>query len=634
MSRNNIPTFCIELESEEQNQFRACLVRDPDNGKGSRSIRSTSPLTRTYKGRPDEVARDLGQALYRSIFVEEIGERFDEWRRRLCSNQDDDHVRLRLVLNIRTPPPYRDPLFDWPWELLHDGEKWLALDPTLSITRCLNTRWASTPSEGDIRPPMKVLLAYAEPVDKDSVGGREILDAISGAVKPVIEPLDLVLLPHSTARMLEERVKEGFHIIHFLGHGALETEKAVMGMVFPELPEGRASDIVTASEFKRWIEDAAFRPKLFVLTACHSSSAGARANLGLAQALLDAGVEAVVAMQTELWTDEAREFVCAFYEALAKHSLIDDAMQAGRQALKLYWRDRSLETGLARVLVISKKQQQDPPTVQYHLAPVDEGMTKNVLSFPGWAVPTLFLQGDGWLGQGPPESLIVWAKDHKEMVYIQEGNFYIDRYPVTRREYRRFASAVGRSVPWGEVDAQVLLKRFSERLPKDTTWDAELVESLLPATNVTLGEVLAYAAWAGKHIPTPDEWRQAALSRCSSKEWPYPWGEEFLVGRCNTRESGYGQPWPVILSEAYKGCNPAGMCDIVGNVAEWVQAKEGQSFLCGGSFKDPAEECSVQSRTLIDNPHFKNSGVGFRCAATWSERMKQSTNTGGSGRED
>jgi formylglycine-generating enzyme required for sulfatase activity len=171
-------------------------------------------------------------------------------------------------------------------------------------------------------------------------------------------------------------------------------------------------------------------------------------------------------------------------------------------------------------------------------------------------------------------------------------------------------------------------------LPRDTAWDAELVESLLPAANVTLRDALAYAAWAEKHIPTPDEWRRSALSGCSNEEWSYPWGEEFLVGRCNTRESKTGQPWPVILSEAYDGCNLAGMCDIVGNVAEWAQTKEGQSFLCGGSFKDPAEKCSVQSRTLIDNPHFANSGVGFRCAATWSERMEKQADTSKSDRKD
>ncbi len=611
--KNDVPSFHIELESQKQNQFRVRLIEAPDNGRKSRSILSTSPFTQTYKGRPYELAKELGQALYRSIFVEEIGERFEECRRRLCSKHNDNHVRLRLILDVQTPPPYTDPLFDWPWELLHDGKEWLALDPTLSITRRLNTLWVR-PDERGTRLPMRVLLAYAEPTDKGSVRGEEILDTISGVLRAGVKPLDLVSLSHVTARTLGAEVKKGVHIIHFLGHGALETEKAVMAMVFLELPEGRASDVVTASEFKRWIEDAEFRPRLIVLTACHSSSAGASANLGLAQALLGAGVEAVVGMQTELWTDEAKEFVRAFYEVLAKRSRIDDAMQAGRQALELYWRDRPLETDIARVLVASERKQHDSPTTQYHLTPAGEDVTKNVFSFPGWAVPTLFLQGDGWLGQGPPESPILWERDQKEMVYVEEGSFYIDKYPVTCGEYRKFVQKYG--VSWQN--------------PWQDKYEGEDVNvDALPATGMTLGEALEYARWARKHIPTPAEWQQAALSGYSDKQAPFPWGHRFLGNLCNTQESGYLRPRPVKWSSAQRAydeqgemisnSSPAGMCDIVGNVAEWTQTEDRQSVLCGGAFNDPSDYCTVQRLRLISLPDFKNHAVGFRCAASWSE---------------
>jgi hypothetical protein len=591
---SDIPSFHLELESENRNQFRVRLIDAPDGGRKSQRYWSASPLAQTYRGTPESVVRELGWALYKSVFLEEIGKRFDECRRRLCSNQGDERVRLRVVFDIQTSSLRPDPLFDCPWELLHDGDDWLALDRRLSITRRLNTRLVSAPGGRDIHPPLRMLLAYAEPQDKGSVWGSNILNTISAAIEPVIERLELVSLPHITAKILGEKVKGGFHIIHFLGHGALETEKAVMGLIFPELPEGGTSDIVTASEFKRWVEDARYQPKLVVLTACHSSSAGGFSNLGLAQALLDAGVEAVVAMQTELWTDEAEGFAHAFYGALANHSRIDDAMQVARHALKHYWKDRSLTDEVARVLVLTKGKQRASTRVQYALAPVGCDTAKNVFPFPGWAVPTLFLQGDGWLGQGPPESPITWEKDRKEMVYVEERCFYIDKYPVTCREYQQFLDKEG--LAW---DAP--------------PWKGE-ENGMLPATNLTWGDAQAYATWAGKHLPSVEEWQQAALSGLPDKTLPYPWGHDFRPGYCNTRERGCQEPISV-LAEDRQNCNPSGVCGIVGNIAEWAVDEGSQARICGGSYKDLGVNCTIQRKREGQ----AERGVGFRCIAHWSD---------------
>jgi len=192
------------------------------------------------------------------------------------------------------------------------------------------------------------------------------------------------------------------------------------------------------------------------------------------------------------------------------------------------------------------------------------------------------------------------------MVYVEEGRFYVDKYPVTCAEYQRFVSDTGRiwHNPWTHVEG----------------WEQ------LPATNVALEDVLAYAEWAGKHLPTLDEWRQAALAGCPNKSQKYPWGNDFRAVRCNSREMGLNRPWTVTESEARGGSNKAGVCDLVGNVAEWVVVVEEdgslRGMLCGGSFRELKEHCTVQSRAAAD-PQYASEAVGFRCVASWAEIIAQ-----------
>jgi len=202
--------------------------------------------------------------------------------------------------------------------------------------------------------------------------------------------------------------------------------------------------------------------------------------------------------------------------------------------------------------------------------------------------------------------------------YVEEGSFYNDKYPVTCDEYWKFVQERG----------------YSWQNPWQDKYEGEDVDvDALPATGITLDEALEYAQWAGKHIPTPAEWQQAALSGYSDKQASFPWGHRFLGNLCNTQESGYLKPRPVRWSSAQRAYDEqgevlsnsslAGMCDIVGNVAEWAQTEGGQNVLCGGSFRDPSDHCTIQRLRLISQRDFKNRAVGFRCAASWSEFIEQ-----------
>lgn len=616
--RRDIPTFHLMLETKDERHIRV-QIQDAADGLGKSDPQETdSPILGSYR---DE--EELGRALYNALFTRRIRERFETCRQVLSPGVATEPVRLRLLLEIQASPTRSDPLFNLPWELLHDGHGFLALDHRISIVR----RPIVVKKDSEtIQAPLRVLVAYAEPQAEGLArfDGEVYLREIEQALKGV-ELLDLRLLPHATREGLQRAITEGAHFFHFLGHGDVEiASHVVMGRLYLENPDTPGlADVLTSTTLQDWIKKAREKgqtvPKLMVFMACRSGITDHAPTLGVAQALLDTGVSAVVGMQADLYVEEAQAFAAAFYRALTERATVDDAMQAGREALNRLQSPSSRHGAEQRLLDLLP----ETPRIRYipsgsaNLSARQEQIKKAV-PLPAWVVPVLFLQGDGWLGQEPPKPVIRWkvverklVYEEKEMVYVEEARFYVDKYPVTCGEYRHFVEETGRlwHNPWEYLKDEI------------EHWEE------LPATNVTLDDALAYAKWAGKHLPTPEEWQQVALAGCRNKQQKYPWGDEFLAGRCNSRESWLRRPWPVLESEARDGTNPAGVCDVVGNVAEWAAVVELQEvkqvMLCGGSFRSPKEDCTVQSLSIVDGSQHASAAVGFRCVASWAEVIAQ-----------
>jgi formylglycine-generating enzyme required for sulfatase activity len=243
------------------------------------------------------------------------------------------------------------------------------------------------------------------------------------------------------------------------------------------------------------------------------------------------------------------------------------------------------------------------------------------------------------------QSSIIWEKDGKEMIYIPAGEFYmgsddgndnqrpmhkiyvaafyIDRYPVTNEEYKLFVDDTGYPVPSYEVSW--VDSRDYNWDPQNRSYPPE--KGRHPVVLVTWEDALAYATWAGKRLPTEAEWERAARGT-DGRHWP--WGNEFLPDRCNTKEAGIGGTTPVGQFSP-QGDSPEGIADAVGNVWEWTSSlyqpfpyaatdgresltDEGWRTLRGGSWMNDSNIACCCSR--LDGDFLFYTNVGFRCAVS------------------
>ena len=198
------------------------------------------------------------------------------------------------------------------------------------------------------------------------------------------------------------------------------------------------------------------------------------------------------------------------------------------------------------------------------------------------------------------------GKDGRPMVYVAAGEFfygaerekisipafYIDRFPVTNADYKKFVAAAGRDDPahW-----------------RRGTWPEGKADH--PVVNVTWDDAAEYAEWAGKRLPSDQEWEKAARGT-DGRAWP--WGSVFDPRKCNT---GSGDTTPV-GQYSPGGDSPCGAVDMAGNVWEWIGGKPSplRMPLRGGDWLDGQEEAMTFHRRM-HTPKRKNDFVGFRCAA-------------------
>jgi len=210
----------------------------------------------------------------------------------------------------------------------------------------------------------------------------------------------------------------------------------------------------------------------------------------------------------------------------------------------------------------------------------------------------------------------------------RRGDFFMDATEVTNEQYELFVRMTRREpppMPYWKTRKLIDELRSAGKAEEARALELRL-KSLgrLPVTGVTHSDARAYAEWAGKRLPTAEEWEAAARWLDGRR---YPWGNDFQPAertfRCNSLEYGQstGRPAETAAGLFADGQSPYGVFDLAGNVWEWtattrVVESDGSPrtlAICkGGSYLTPARLVQAWMEDPED-PDLAHFDVGFRC---------------------
>lgn len=226
------------------------------------------------------------------------------------------------------------------------------------------------------------------------------------------------------------------------------------------------------------------------------------------------------------------------------------------------------------------------------------------------------------------------------------ADFAIDRGLVTNGDFLEFMRDGGyQNFRWWFSEGWETVKREQWQAPlywelHDGEWMIRDFTGLHsaknrsedPVSHVSFFEASAFAAWAGKRLPTEAEWERAACYDAARKvKQRFPWGEtDPDSGKANLFENGF---WSVTPTGSFPdGANAYGCQQMIGDVWEWTTSDYApypgfktefdeyndkwfvnQKVLRGGSFATPQLHIRTTYRNFF-HAHERWMISGFRCA--------------------
>jgi formylglycine-generating enzyme required for sulfatase activity len=218
------------------------------------------------------------------------------------------------------------------------------------------------------------------------------------------------------------------------------------------------------------------------------------------------------------------------------------------------------------------------------------------------AVPSLYSDAHGRMLLVKAGPFLFGQKGDPNSQTISLPAFYVDETEVSNAEYRRFCQATGHSAP----------------VSPDYSTHPDY-----PVSGISYEDAQAYAAWAGKRLPTEAEWEKAARG---IDERAFPWGD-------TPWNSGVPNRLQPVTAEAARR-SPYGAYNMAGNLWEWTASPYapqpadleamkrlvgGASFsskwqvIKGGSFSPGGNDSFSIARQRGLPTDGRSPWIGFRC---------------------
>ncbi|TDD07391.1 ergothioneine biosynthesis protein EgtB [Saccharopolyspora terrae] len=333
---------------------------------------------------------------------------------------------------------------------------------------------------------------------------------------------------------------------------------------------------------------------------------------------------------------EARDYIATVRDKV--FDLLDETPMEGR---------RLVERAFAFGMIVQHEQQHDETMLATHqLRDGPPALTAEPPPRSSDALPAEVFVPAGPFTMGT--STEAWALDNERPAHeVHVDAFHLDTAPVTNAEFARFIDAGGYHDPrwWSEAGQRYRHKasleaprfwfRDGERWMRRRFGHVEEVPGEEAVVHVSFYEAEAYAAWAGKRLPTESEWEKAArYDPATGRSRRYPWGDEDPTPVHANLGQQHLQPAP---AGAYPlGEAPCGARQLIGDVWEWTSSDflpypgfaafpyreysevffgSDHKVLRGGSFGTDRSACRGTFRNW-DFPIRRQIFAGFRCART------------------
>jgi formylglycine-generating enzyme len=267
---------------------------------------------------------------------------------------------------------------------------------------------------------------------------------------------------------------------------------------------------------------------------------------------------------------------------------------------------------------------------------------------------------------------------------VELDGFWVDRHPVTVREFRAFVEATGYvtvaerpldPAAYPDADPELLVSGslvFQKapqrvRLADYRQWWAYVPGASWrhpggpgtdlrgrhrhPVTHVTHEDAATFAEWAGKALPTEAEWEY--MARGGLEGAVFAWGDEEKPGGKLMANTWQGEfPWRNHKAAGYEGTSPVGafppngygLYDVTGNVWEWTDdyftpkhaghadtaccvPRNRRAELCGGIYVAGKPGPQIPRRVIKGGSHLcaPNYCLRYRPAARQGEAIDTST---------